>query len=249
MNNMNATTPTLEQMINMKLDERTNENKQMDNILSNMSGQNNGNSNYNKQYIQDIQDIQDEEIQIYGMPNMGGHIQMQMPNMGAQMQMPNMGVHMQMQKMGGNMPNMSVQMQKMGGNMPNMGSNMQNMGGHMQNMGMPNMGGHMQNMGDQNMGMPNMYKKNAISGNEIYGMQETNDLENDKTNKVISYIKNPLIVFIIFIILNLSIIIQTIDNIFAFCNNTTLINIINIIIRGLLAAILYFIISNLVKNI
>jgi uncharacterized membrane protein len=117
------------------------------------------------------------------------------------------------------------------------------MGMQMPNMGM-GMGMQMPNMGGQNM-----YKKNGISGNEIYGMEETNDLENDKTKKVISYIKNPLIVFIIFIILNLSIIIQTIDNIFAFCNNTTLINIINIIIRALLAAILYFIISNLLKNI
>ena len=51
---MTTTTPTLEQMINMKLDERTNENKQMDNILLNMQKY----GNYNKQNKQNIQNIQ-----------------------------------------------------------------------------------------------------------------------------------------------------------------------------------------------
>jgi hypothetical protein len=81
------------------------------------------------------------------------------------------------------------------------------------------------------------------------------DLENIKTNdkfstkKVISYIKNPLIVFIIFVLLNSSITIQSIDNVFVLCSNNSLSSIINLIVRGILASLLFFIISSLLKNI
>ena len=208
---MNTQTPTLEQMINMKLDERTNENKQMDNILSNIQKHNYNNNN--KQDLEDLQDLQDEELQMYKMQNM--------QNMGMGMQ--NMGMQ--------NMPNMQMQMQNMPMQMQNMG--MQNMGMPMQNMGMQNMGVPMQNMGVpmQNMGMgvqmPNMQKKYGIK--ETQDMQETNDLDNFKTKKIIYYIKDPLIVFIIFTLLNSSIVIQTIDNLLTFCNNDGLVNIINLI--------------------
>ena len=223
---MNTQTPTLEQMINMKLDERTNENKQMDNILSNIQKHNYNNNN--KQDLEDLQDLQDEELQMYKMQNMQnmGMGMQNMPNM--QMQMPNM----QMQ----NMP-MQMQMQNMG---------MQNMGMPMQNMGMQNMGVPMQNMG-MGVQMPNMQKKYGIK--ETQDMQETNDLDNFKTKKIIYYIKDPLIVFIIFTLLNSSIVIQTIDNLLTFCNNDGLVNIINLIIRGLLAALLYTIITNIITNI
>ena len=227
---MNAPTPTLEQMINMKLDERTNENKQMNNILSNIQKH----GNYNKQ---DMEELQDEEMQMYRMPNMD--MDMDRQNMPSNMGMQNMPSNMGMQNMPSNMG-----MQNMPSNMgmQNMPSNMgmQNMG--MQNMGMQNMG--MQNMGMQNMPMQNMYKKH-----EMYGIQETNDLDNLKTKKLISYIKNPLIVFIIFILLNSSIIIQTINNVFAFCNNTSLISIINLFVRGLLGSLLYIIVTNLLIHI
>jgi hypothetical protein len=209
--NMNATPPTLEQMINMKLDERTNENKQMDNILSNIQKHN----NYNKQ---DIEDLQDEELQMY------------------KMQMPMQNMNMPMQNMNMPMQNMGMPMQNMGMPMQNMGMSMQNMGMPMQNMGMP-----MQNM---NMPMQNMGKKN-----DIYGMEETNDVDNLKTKKIISYIKDPLIIFIIFVLLNSSIVIQTIDNLLAFCNNASLVNIINLIIRGLIASLIYIIITNILTNI
>ncbi len=208
---MNATPPTLEQMINMKLDERTNENKQMDNILSNIQKHN----NYNKQ---DIEDLQDEELQMY------------------KMQMPMQNMNMPMQNMNMPMQNMGMPMQNMGMPMQNMGMSMQNMGMPMQNMGMP-----MQNM---NMPMQNMGKKN-----DIYGMEETNDVDNLKTKKIISYIKDPLIIFIIFVLLNSSIVIQTIDNLLAFCNNASLVNIINLIIRGLIASLIYIIITNILTNI
>jgi hypothetical protein len=240
---MNTATPTLEQMINMKLDERTNENKQMNNILSNIQKH----GNYNKQ---DMEDLQDEEMQMYRMPNMD--MDMPMPsNMGMQnmpSNMPsnipsNMPSNMGMQNMPSNMG-----MQNMPSNMGMQNMGMQNMPSNMgmQNMGMPMQNMGMQNMPMQNMGMPmqNMYKKH-----EMYGMQETNDLDNLKTKKVISYIKNPLIVFIIFILLNSSIIIQTINNIFAFCNNTSLISIINLIVRGLLGSLLYIIVTNLLIHI
>jgi hypothetical protein len=215
---MNATPPTLEQMINMKLDERTNENKQMDNILSNIQKHN----NYNKQ---DIEDLQDEELQMYKM-------QMPMQNMN----MPMQNMNMPMQNMG--MPMQNMGMQNMGMQMPmqNMNMPMQNMNMPMQNMGMP-----MQNM---NMPMQNMGKKN-----DIYGMEETNDVDNLKTKKIISYIKDPLIIFIIFVLLNSSIVIQTIDNLLAFCNNASLVNIINLIIRGLIASLIYIIITNILTNI
>jgi hypothetical protein len=246
---MNTATPTLEQMINMKLDERTNENKQMNNILSNIQKH----GNYNKQ---DMEDLQDEEMQMYRMPNMDMDMpidRQNMPsNMGMQNMPSNMPSNMGMQNMPSNMPsNMGMQnmpsnmgMQNMG--MQNMPSNMgmQNIGMPMQNMGMPMQNMGMQNMPMQNMGMQNMYKKH-----EIYGMQETNNLDNLKTKKVISYIKNPLIVFIIFILLNSSIIIQTINNVFAFCNNTSLISIINLIVRGLLGSLLYIIVTNLLIHI
>jgi hypothetical protein len=246
---MNTATPTLEQMINMKLDERTNENKQMNNILSNIQKH----GNYNKQ---DMEDLQDEEMQMYRMPNMDMDMpidRQNMPsNMGMQNMPSNMPSNMGMQNMPSNMPsNMGMQnmpsnmgMQNMG--MQNMPSNMgmQNIGMPMQNMGMPMQNMGMQNMPMQNMGMQNMYKKH-----EMYGMQETNNLDNIKTKKVISYIKNPLIVFIIFILLNSSIIIQTINNVFAFCNNTSLISIINLIVRGLLGSLLYIIVTNLLIHI
>ena len=224
--NMNAPTPTLEQMINMKLDERTNENKQMNNILSNIQKH----GNYNKQ---DMEELQDEEMQMYRMPNMD--MDMDRQNMPSNMDRQNMPSNMGMQNMPSNMG-----MQNMPSNMGMQNMGMQNMG--MQNMPMQNMG--MQNMPMQNMGMQNMYKKH-----EIYGIQETNDLDNLKTKKLISYIKNPLIVFIIFILLNSSIIIQTINNVFAFCNNTSLISIINLFVRGLLGSLLYIIVTNLLIHI
>ena len=245
---MNAPTPTLEQMINMKLDERTNENKQMNNILSNIQKH----GNYNKQ---DMEELQDEEMQMYRMPNMD--MDMDRQNMPSNMGMQNMPSNMGMQNMPSNMgmqnmpSNMGMQNMPSNMGMQNMPSNlgMQNMGMQnmpsnmgMQNMGMQNMG--MQNMGMQNMGMQNMYKKH-----EMYGIQETNDLDNLKTKKLISYIKNPLIVFIIFILLNSSIIIQTINNVFAFCNNTSLISIINLFVRGLLGSLLYIIVTNLLIHI
>ena len=223
---MNAPTPTLEQMINMKLDERTNENKQMNNILSNIQKH----GNYNKQ---DMEELQDEEMQMYRMPNMD--MDMDRQNMPSNMDRQNMPSNMGMQNMPSNMG-----MQNMPSNMGMQNMGMQNMG--MQNMPMQNMG--MQNMPMQNMGMQNMYKKH-----EIYGIQETNDLDNLKTKKLISYIKNPLIVFIIFILLNSSIIIQTINNVFAFCNNTSLISIINLFVRGLLGSLLYIIVTNLLIHI
>jgi len=248
-------------MINMKLDERTNENKQMNNILSNIQKH----GNYNKQ---DMEDLQDEEMQMYRMPNMDMDMDMPMPsNMGMQnmpSNMPsnipsNMPSNMGMQNMPSNMgmqnmpSNMGMQNMPSNMGMQNMPSNMgmQNMG--MQNMpsnmGMQNMGMPMQNMGMQNMGMQNMPMQNMYKKHEMYGMQETNDLDNLKTKKVISYIKNPLIVFIIFILLNSSIIIQTINNVFAFCNNTSLISIINLIVRGLLGSLLYIIVTNLLIHI
>jgi len=94
------------------------------------------------------------------------------------------------------------------------------------------------------MPMQNMAKKN-----DIYGMEETNDVDNLKTKKIISYIKDPLIIFIIFVLLNSSIVIQTIDNLLAFCNNASLVNIINLIIRGLIASLIYIIITNILTNI
>jgi hypothetical protein len=115
----------------------------------------------------------------------------------------------------------------------------------MQAHGMNGMQAHGMN-GMQAHGMNGMYRMNDV--NEI-------DLENIKTNdklsskKVISYIKNPLIVFIIFILLNSSITIQSIDNVFASCSNNGLSSIINLIVRGILAALLFFIISSLLKNI
>jgi hypothetical protein len=87
--------------------------------------------------------------------------------------------------------------------------------------------------------------------NDINGI----DLENLKTNdtmyskKIMSYIKNPLIVFIIFILLNSSITVQCIDNVFVLCNNNGLSSIINLILRAILASLLFFIISSLLKNI
>jgi len=87
--------------------------------------------------------------------------------------------------------------------------------------------------------------------NDINGI----DLENIKTDdtftskKILSYIKNPLIVFIIFILLNSSITIQCIDNVFVLCNDNNISNIINLILRAILASLLYFIISSLLKNI
>jgi hypothetical protein len=236
---MNTATPTLEQMINMKLDERTNENKQMDNILLNIQKHGN-NGNYNKQDLQDGIDLQDEELQMYRMQNIamgmgaggggggGGGMGMPMQNTGMQNTGMGMGLPMQNTGMGMGMP-----MQNTGMGM-GMGMPMQNTG---MGMGMP-----MQNTGMgmpmQNMGMQNMHKKHEI-----------NDLDNLKTKKVISYIKNPLIVFIIFIILNLSIIIQTINNLLGFCNNASIISIINLIIRGLLASLLYIIITNILINV
>jgi len=233
---MNTATPTLEQMINMKLDERTNENKQMNNILSNIQKH----GNYNKQ---DMEDLQDEEMQMYRMPNMDMDMPIDRQNMPSNMGMQNMPSNMPSNMGMQNMPS-NMGMQNMG--MQNMPSNMgmQNIGMPMQNMGMPMQNMGMQNMPMQNMGMQNMYKKH-----EIYGMQETNNLDNLKTKKVISYIKNPLIVFIIFILLNSSIIIQTINNVFAFCNNTSLISIINLIVRGLLGSLLYIIVTNLLIHI
>jgi hypothetical protein len=226
---MNTATPTLEQMINMKLDERTNENKQMDNILLNIQKHGN-NGNYNKQDLQDGIDLQDEELQMYRMQNMamsmgagagGGGGGGGGGGMGMPMQNTGMGMGMPMQNTGMGM-GMPMQNTGMGMGMP-----MQNTGIGI-GMGMPM----------QNMGMQNMHKKHEI-----------NDLDNLKTKKVISYIKNPLIVFIIFIILNLSIIIQTINNLLGFCNNASIISIINLIIRGLLASLLYIIITNILINV
>jgi hypothetical protein len=249
---MNTPTPTLEQMINMKLDERTNENKQMDNILSNIQKHGN-NGNYNKQAQEDIQD---DELQMYRMQSMAMQ-NMAMQNMAMQnMDGPNIGgqnmggQNMSGQNMGG--PNMGGP--NMGG--PNMGMPMQNMGMPLQNMGMPmqNMGMPMQNMGGsmQNMGMPmqNMGMGAGVGvGGQMQKKHEINDLENLKTKKVISYIKNPLIVFIIFIVLNSSIIIQTIDNLLGFCNNASIISIINLIIRGLIGSLLYIIFTNILINV
>ena len=103
--------------------------------------------------------------------------------------------------------------------------------------------------------MQGMHGMHGMHG--MYGMEDINeiDLENIKTNnklsskKVISYIKNPLIVFIIFVLLNSSIVIKCIDNVFVLCNNNGLASIINLIVRGILASLLFFIISSLLKNI
>ena len=87
--------------------------------------------------------------------------------------------------------------------------------------------------------------------NDINSIELENIKTNDKlsTKKVISYIKNPLIVFIIFVLLNSSITIQSIDNVFVLCSNNSLSSIINLIVRGILASLLFFITSSLLKNI
>jgi hypothetical protein len=232
-------TPTLEQMINMKLDERTNENKQMDNLLSNIQKHNNYN---NKQDIQDDIDLQNEEVQMYRMPMQKMDMDM---NMDMDMQIQNIDMVMPMQKM----PMQKMQMQNMDMIIPIQNMQMHNM--DMQKMAMRNMDMQkIQNMQMQNMQMQNMDpKQNMYKKNEKNEINETNDLENLKTKTIISYIKNPLIVFFIFMLLNSPIIIQTIDNLLAFCNNDSLIIIINLIIRGLLASLLYIIITNILINI
>ena len=216
----------------MKLDERTNENKQMDNLLSNTQKHNNYN---NKQDIQDDIDLQNEEVQMYRMPMQKMNMDMNMD-----MDMQNIDMVMPMQNMDMIIPIQNMQMH----NMHNM--DMQKMA--MRNMDMQKIQ-NMQNMAMQNMAInkQNMYKKNEK--NEKNELNETTDLENLKTKTIISYIKNPLIVFIIFMLLNSSILIQTIDNLFAFCNNDSLITIINLIIRGLLASLFYIIITNILINI
>jgi hypothetical protein len=242
-------TPSLEQMINMKLDERTNENKQMDNLLSNIQKHNNYN---NKQDIQDDIDLQNEEVQMYRMPMQKMDMNMDM-DMDMDMQIQNIDMVMPMQKMPmQKMPMQKMQMQNMDMIIPIQNMQMHNM--DMQKMAMRNMDMQkIQNMQMQNMQMQNMdpkqnmYKKNEK--NEKNEINETNDLENLKTKTIISYIKNPLIVFFIFMLLNSPIIIQTIDNLLAFCNNDSLIIIINLIIRGLLASLLYIIITNILINI
>jgi hypothetical protein len=237
--NGNVQTPTLEQMINMKLDERTNENKQMDNLLSNIQKHNNYN---NKQDIQDDIDLQNEEVQMYRMPMQKMDMDM---NMDMDMQIQNIDMVMPMQKM----PMQKMQMQNMDMIIPIQNMQMHNM--DMQKMAMRNMDMQkIQNMQMQNMQMQNMDpKQNMYKKNEKNEINETNDLENLKTKTIISYIKNPLIVFFIFMLLNSPIIIQTIDNLLAFCNNDSLIIIINLIIRGLLASLLYIIITNILINI
>ena len=88
--------------------------------------------------------------------------------------------------------------------------------------------------------MNNMYKMPYL---------QLNDLDNnDNNSKIFTYLKNPLIVFFIFLILNTSICVTSIDNVFFLCNNS-LASIINLIIRSLLAALLFLIISSLSQNI
>ena len=223
----------------MKLDERTNENKQMDNLLSNIQKHNNYN---NKQDIQDDIDLQNEEVQMYRMPMQKMDMNM---DMDMDMQIQNIDMVMPMQKM----PMQKMQMQNMDMIIPIQNMQMHNM--DMQKMAMRNMDMQkIQNMQMQNMQMQNMDpKQNMYKKNEKNEINETNDLENLKTKTIISYIKNPLIVFFIFMLLNSPIIIQTIDNLLAFCNNDSLIIIINLIIRGLLASLLYIIITNILINI
>ncbi len=237
--NGNVQTPSLEQMINMKLDERTNENKQMDNLLSNIQKHNNYN---NKQDIQDDIDLQNEEVQMYRMPMQKMDMNM---DMDMDMEIQNIDMVMPMQKM----PMQKMPMQNMDMIIPIQNMQMHNM--DMQKMAMRNMDMQkIQNMQMQNMQMQNMDpKQNMYKKNEKNEINETNDLENLKTKTIISYIKNPLIVFFIFMLLNSPIIIQTIDNLLAFCNNDSLIIIINLIIRGLLASLLYIIITNILINI
>jgi len=103
-------------------------------------------------------------------------------------------------------------------------------------------------------GMHSMHKKHRMNENDDIDDIDEIDLQkiNNKisSKKIISYIKNPLLVFIIFILLNSSIIIKSIDNVFVLCSsNNNIASIINLIVRGILASLLYFIISSLLKNI
>lgn len=95
-----------------------------------------------------------------------------------------------------------------------------------------------------------MNSMNPMNPNMQYLPSTT--LDNDKNDQItskqmISYIKNPFIVFIIFILLNSSICVTCIDNVFSLCDDK-LANIINLIVRGILASLLFFIISSLLHN-